>query len=540
MNKKRTILVSLISLAFLGIAAFVYSVYTETRFTIPARFGDLSGFVDESALAYVEAPAAVTAVNALRKNSIGKTLLEGVLARDLIIGPITDQVQFFSRRIQALTGLDIGQATLERLFSLPAAAVLYRISATNRAVVSIIKVRTSDSVIASLAGKLGAAVSSENSLSETKWKERSLFTLGAGRQALHFALVNDVLVISPEQDLVKLSIKNASLAARRALPPDWADFLKRHPAESGLLARAWLRREFVQADLPLLGLLLPEAIRANSLSLAFLVSPAPRIEASWTPHGKKQDALLTTAILNQLPAETHFVLGDSGFSGGDTWRLSPLLSNLFQTMPDDNREALEGFLSSLPGGFALVFNGFTGNANGTWPALRLIWDAGSQAGKALQKLEAFIATLPSAKLVSASHRQVSYRKLIGGEGRRFDPCYARIGSIIVVSLDEPSIKSAIDLARGAQKVLPDSDVFTSALGRIRRESVTHFSHLDALRFIKNLYKEMGEHAFRRKDFSRREVTSAMGTLASQGPGFSSLTLVAGRDQGYTRATISIR
>lgn len=540
MNKKRTILISLASLAFLGAAALVYSVYTETRFTIPARFGDLSSFVDESALAYIEAPSAVTAVESLRRTAVGKTFLEGVLARDLVIGPITDQVRFFSRRLQGLTGLDIGQATLERLFSMPAAAVLYRTSATNRAVVSIIKVRTTDSVIASLAGKLGAAVSSENSLSETKWKERSIFTLGSGRQALHFALVNDALVISPVQDLVKLSIKNASLAASRTLPPDWAAFLKRHPAESGMLARVWLQRDFVRSDIPVAGLLLPGSIRATSLSLAFLVTPAPRIEASWTPHEGKQEALLETAILNQLPAEAHFVLGDSGFSGGDTWRLSPLLADLFQSMPEDNRDALEAFLKSLPAGFAIVFDGFTGNANGTWPSVRLVWDAGNQAAAAMQKLEAFIATLPDAKLASASHKQVSYRKLTGGEGNRFDPCYARIGNMIVLALDEPSLKSAIDLAKGAQKVLPDTQVFTSALGRIRRESVTHFSHIDALRVIKNLYKEMGEHAFRSKDFSRREVAAALGTLASQGPGFSSLTLVAGRDQGYTRATISIR
>jgi len=540
MNKKRSIFLVLIALAFLVGSVFVYSVYTETRFTIPARFGDLTSFVDSSALAYVEAPFAVTAVSELRKSKIGKTFLDGVLARDLVIGPVTDQIRFFSRRIQGLTGLDIGEEALNRLFSMPAAAVLYQVNSTNRAVVSIIKVRTSDSIVASLAGKLGAAVSGESGLSETKWKERSIFSLGTGRQALHFALVNDVLVISPVQDLVKLSIKSASLATTRDLPPDWSAFIKRHPTETGMLARVWLRREFIRNDLPMLGLFAPGAFRAAAVSLAFLVTPAPRIEASWSPYDNTTDPVLETAILGQLPSDTHLVLGDSGFFGGDTWRLSPLLSDLFQSMPEDNRNALEAFLKALPGGFGIVFDGFTGNANGTWPKARLVWNAGAQAQDAMQKLEAFVGSLPEAKIENGSHKGVPYRKLVGGATQRFDPCYARIGNLIVLSLDEPSMKSAIDLTKGAQKVLADSSILTSSLGKLRRENITHFSHIEAMRLVQNLYKEMGEHAFRSKDFSRREVSSALGPLASEGPGFSSLTIIAGRDQGYTRATISIR
>jgi len=540
MNKKRSILLLLITLAFLVASVFVYSVYTETRFTIPARFGDLTSFVDSSALAYIEAPSAVTAVAELRTSKIGKTFLDGVLARDLVIGPVTDQIRFFSRRIQGLTGLDVGEGTLSRMFSMPAAAILYQVNPTNRAVVSVIKVRTSDSVITALAGKLGAAVSGENSLSETKWKERSIFTLGTGRQALHFALVNDVLVISPVLDLVKLSIKSASLAATRDLPPDWSAFIKRHPTESGMLARVWLRRDFIRSDIPVLGLFAPGAFRAAAVSLAFHVKPAPRIDASWTPYSNTNDPVLETAILGQLPADTHLVLGDSGFAGGDTWRLSPLLADLFQSMPEENRNALEAFLKALPGGFGLVFDGFTGNDNGTWPAARLVWNAGPQAQDAMQKLETFVGSLPEAKIENGSHKDVPYRKLVGGVTQRFDPCYTRIGNLIVLSLDEPSMKSAIDLAKGAQKVLADSSVLTTSLGKLRRESITHFSHIDVMRLVQNLYKEMGEHAFRSKDFSRREVSSALGPLASEGPGFSSLTIVAGRDQGYTRATINIR
>ncbi|HOG65474.1 MAG TPA: hypothetical protein PLD82_08575 [Spirochaetota bacterium] len=209
-------------------------------------------------------------------------------------------------------------------------------------------------------------------------------------------------------------------------------------------------------------------------------------------------------------------------------------------MPEENRNALEAFLKALPGGFGLVFDGFTGNDNGTWPAARLVWNAGPQAQDAMQKLETFVGSLPEAKIENGSHKDVPYRKLVGGVTQRFDPCYTRIGNLIVLSLDEPSMKSAIDLAKGAQKVLADSSVLTTSLGKLRRESITHFSHIDVMRLVQNLYKEMGEHAFRSKDFSRREVSSALGPLASEGPGFSSLTIVAGRDQGYTRATINIR
>jgi len=559
MTKKKKYIIGILAIACLLFAVLVYSVYSETRFDIPGAFGELSNFADKSVLAWAEAPALTELLSlaesgggsrALAKDPVGKALSDGVFFREYIAAPIRDRVRLFARRLEQVTGLDIGEAVLARAFELPAALALYETGEGANAPVCILKVRTGDSIVASLAAKLGSALSGENGLTETKWKEKSIFSLGIEEKALHFALVNDVLVVSPEMDLLKLSIRSASLEGARTPPPDWEDFLARHPLRGGTLARLWAKRDFLLTVCPGLVLLIPDLARVPTLSLALVTSPSLALEASWNPPQQNPAAVLSESILRQLPASGLIMEANANFAAGESWLASNLFSKALEEMPKDIRANIESFLKTLTGDFALVFEGFDGNAKAAWPMLRLIFNAKASA-EAFAKLEAALAGIPGVHIVSARHHDTEYRSLMkrraqdereaaAGSAESFNPCFARIGELVVLSLDEKSMKSAIELSRGMQAQFMDTALFTQTLGKARREGLTHYAFMDTKKTLAQAYTHMESYAFRSGDYSQRELAAAFRPLLNEGLGFTTLAGVAAPEEKYIRAALTPR
>ncbi|MDR2733426.1 MAG: hypothetical protein LBC99_02135 [Spirochaetota bacterium] len=550
--KKSFVIRGAIVLGCIALAALVYSVYTETRFDIPNAFGDLASFADESVLAWAEARSLTEARTAFQKDPVGKTLSESALFRDSVLEPMQDQARYFTRRLVQLTGLDIGEAVLARAFELPAAIGIYAINESNTMPVCILKVRAGDSLVTGLAAKLGAALSGDNELTETKWKEKSIFALGEAPRTIYFALVNDALLVSPEMDLVKLSIRSASRKDARALPPEWKDFLARHPFGEGVLARFWIRQEYCREAFPGIPLIIPGAARAASLAASVTVNPGLALEASWNPADAA--AVISENMLRQLPASGLAMQADANFAMGETWLGSGLFARALAELPKDIRSNLEKFLKTLAGNFALVFEGVLGDGSAVWPSLRFIADAGKANEQAFAKLETLIADIPGAKISPASHHGLEYKTLLHTdnpytqEGKTpapkriggFNPCYARIGDLIVLALDEKSMQSAIELSQGLQPQILDTTFFTQSLDKVRRESLTHYAVLDAKKIIANIYPQMEAYGFRSGDYSQRELAGAFRPLLNDGLGFNTLSVIAAREQNHIRARLTPR
>jgi hypothetical protein len=548
--KKKLIIGILALLCCTGLAALVYSIH---NFIIPDSFGDLASFADKSALAWVEAPTLTKTYAALKSDPTGKPFSEGMLFRDYIAAPLSDRVRFFTRRLEQITGLDIGEAVLTRAFELPAAIALYEIDKGQIAPVCILRVRPGDSIIASLAAKLGAALSGGGGLIETKWKDEAIYSLGGENQTMHFSFVNDVIIVSPVMDLVKLSIRSASLGDARSLPPDWENFLVRHPLKEGTLARIWMRRDFLLSSIPGLALLIPDLARVPTISAALAVKPSLLLEASWnTPSGARPDAVLSEAILRQLPAAGFIMEANANFAGGESWLKSNLFSRTLKEMPKNIRTNLENFFKSLTGDFAIVFDGFDGNRQAAWPSLRIVFAAtGAQAARAsteaFGRLETLIASIPGVRTVAARHHNVEYRILLENAQQSpskesFNPSFARVGELIVIALDEKSMKSAIELSRGAQAHFLDTALAKNILGgeEVAAKGLTHYAFLDAKKTLANAYTHMEAYGFRSGSYSQRDLAAAFRPLLNNGPGFTTLTAVAAREQNYIRATLTPR
>ena len=556
--KKKLIIAGLALLCCIGLAALVYSIH---NFIIPNSFGDLSSFADKSVLAWAEAPALTKAYDALKNDPIGKTLCEGTLFRDFIAAPLSDRVRFFARRLESVTGLDIGEAVLARAFELPAAIALYEIDKSNTAPACILRVRPGDSLIASLAAKLIAALGPDNTdgdgsgLTKTQWKDESIYSLksetGNEKQTLHFALVNDVLIVSPDMDLVKLSIRNASLGETRSLPPDWKDFLTRHPLREGTLARVWMHQDFLLSAYPGAALLVPELARVPSLSLALVTKPGLALEASWNAPGKlNQGTLLNESMIRQLPAAGLVMEANANFTAGESWLKSKLFANTMKEIPKAIRANLENFFKTLTGGFAIVFDGFDGTGKSAWPEVRLIFDVreAKASAEAFARLESLITSIPGVRTVTARHHNVEYRLLLergqhAPSRESFNPCFARIGEqneLIILTLDENSMKSAIELSRGVQAQFLDTALFGESLGKVRRENLMHYAFLDAKKILANTYTQMQAFGFRSEEYSQRDLAAAFRPLLNNGPGFTTLIAVAAREENYIRATLTPR
>jgi len=55
-----------------------------------------------------------------------------------------------------------------------------------------------------------------------------------------------------------------------------------------------------------------------------------------------------------------------------------------------------------------------------------------------------------------------------------------------------------------------------------------------------MYPQMEAYGFRSGDYSQRELAGAFRPLVNDGPGFSTLTMIAAREQNYIRARLITR
>jgi hypothetical protein len=361
MMRKRFLPIA-VSVLVLATGLLVVNAYQEVRFDLPAGFVGLTGFADSNLLAYVEFPASSTGLEAFRATVRGKRFFADELMREIVVDPAEELVHSFARRLSRHSGIPLGADELAGLLRAPfALAVFSGGDAGKDRLLGMLSIGAGDRLLVSVFAKLAAAVSSEGELVRTTFKGLPLYTLASqGDRRLSFTLANNVLLVSPEADLIKQALANASLADTKR-PADWDSFVK--GTGENTFCRIWLDGAWLGKRLPLAAALYPPLAKVRSVQVAATLVPDVRADGRMFFAGESAPAALSSRALRDQPGDALLVLASPEFRLGGFTGIPGL--EALGLLPDPHGKLLAAFAGAVPGEWSLAFSA----SNGPVPAI---------------------------------------------------------------------------------------------------------------------------------------------------------------------------
>lgn len=508
-------------IALMGVF-FIIDTYAEGNVKLPARFGTLDRFVPDNAVLYLEFPSLADGLAAFKASPAGKRFLSNPLTQEFLIRPVESRALALIRSLRAASGLSIDETSIFALLKNPFALIL---CGKQRAAIGILKMTTADRLLLSIFSRMGSALTGSDGLKRTVWSGTTLYTVHPGRPgAMTFALVNNVLLFSRHETLIKKALRTAATAAP-SLPDDWGRFLAANTRTYGLFCRLYFRTAFLREVLPTGGaLFLPERGRTGHLSMLF--TPDLVIRGALEGAGNTP---LDAASARLLAADNTLAFS------GDFPQLGKMLDKELDSLDwsGDNaaplRKALQDLLGRLRGGWLLTGSGLAEERARLFPSFTAVWRlAAGEAAAVTRSLDQLLNALPGVKTGSEVHLGVRFRTIPfrGGQDTGFTFCTALLGTThLAFATTISEMRLAIASFLGRRRALLDAPQLAALRRELKGVPVTRIISLDLKKAVANLYSRLGDYAFRSPEFNRQDVMRVFGPILKTGLPWDRMDLV---------------
>lgn len=522
--------------AALGIF-FIIDTYAEGSVKLPDRFGNLDRFVPDNAVLYLEFPSLADGLASFKATPAGKRFLENPLTREFLIRPVEARALALIRSLRSASGLPIDEDRIFALLKNPFALIL---CGGKGEAVGILKMTTADRLLLSIFSRMGSALTGTDGLTRTTWSGATLYTVNPGRPGgMTFSLINNVLLFSRNEALIKKALRTAATAAP-ALPDDWGRFLAANTLTHGLFCRLYGNAEILRKTLPeAAALLLPARGRTAHLSVLF----TPALVIRGAMEGTKNTPLDA--------ASSRMIAADSTLAfSGDFPRLKETINKELDSLDWSSdsaasiKKALSAFLDRLQGGWILAGSGLGEEKSRIFPAFTAVWHIPAAEQQSVKgSLEQLLATLPGVKSGSDAHLGIRYRTIPfrGDQDTGFTFCTAFLGrEHLAFSTSVAEMRLAIESYLGRRRALLDAPHLAAVRRNLKGAPVTRIVSLDMKKAVANIYTRLGDYAFRSPEFNRQDVQRVFGPILKTGLPWDRMDMVGSGRPGSQTAGFDIR